>query len=74
MTDRAFVYLRRRRDRRSRFLGIVSVKPRPARGAQVQLVFRDKVESGRVTAVSPANWDDHVGVTPTIHVMQDELK
>ena len=74
MSDRAFVYLRRRNDRRPRFLGLVGVRPRPAKGAQVQLFFRGKVERGRVIAVSPDYWGDQIGVTPTLHVIQDEPK
>ncbi len=40
MSDRAFVFLRRLRDQRSRFLGVVTVKPRPIEGAQVHLDVR----------------------------------
>jgi hypothetical protein len=72
MSDRAYVFLRRLRDQRSRFMGVLRVRPRPARGAQVQLVFRNRVESGRVAYIEPANWDGHTGGTPTIHVVQDE--
>ena len=74
MSDKAFVYLRRRSDQRSRILGVVRVKPRPARGARVQLFYRGKIERGRVIAVLPVYWSDHIGITPTIHVIQDEPK
>ena len=74
MSDMAFVYLRRRRDRRPRFLGAVNVEPRPARGVEVLMHFRGRVETGRVIAVSPVDWNGLTGVTPTIHVVQIEPK
>ena len=70
MTDRAFVFVWRVRERRSRFLGVVTVKPRPTRGARVQFEFRGKIEIGRVAAIEPTNWNGSVGVTPTIYVVQ----
>jgi hypothetical protein len=70
MSDRAFVFLRRVREQRPRFLGVVTVKPRPTRGARIQFEFRGKTETGRVASIEPENWDGSAGVTPTIHVVQ----
>jgi hypothetical protein len=72
MSDRAFVFLQRLRDQRSRFLGVVTVKPRPIEGAQVHLEVRGKTVTGRVASITPANWNPQCGVTPTIHVTQDK--
>ncbi len=72
MSSRAFVFLQSLRDQRSRFLGVVTVNPRPARGMQIQLKFRGKTETGRVTSIEPANWDSRPDVTPTIYVTQGE--
>ena len=72
MSDRAFVFLRRLRDQRSRFLGVVTVKPRPIEGAQVHLDVRGNTVTGRVASITPAKWDPQSGVTPTIHVTQDK--
>lgn len=72
MTSRAFVFLQRLREPRLRCLGVVTVKPHPARGVQIQLEFRGKTETGRVTSITPTNWDGRPGVTPTIYVVQGE--
>ena len=63
MSSKAFVFLRRLREQRSRFLGVLKVNPRPAKGVQIQLEFRGKTEHGRVVSISPANW----AAEPTSH-------
>ncbi len=70
MTDRAFVFLWRVREQRSQFLGVVTVKSRPTRGARIQFEFRGKTEFGHVASIEPTNWDASAGVTPTIYVVQ----
>lgn len=58
LSYRAFVFLRRLREQRSRFLDVVPVKPRPEKGAQIQLQFRGKAETGHVTSIEPEGWAD----------------
>ena len=42
MSNRAFVFLRRLNDQRSRFLGVVTVRPEPATDAQIQVELKFK--------------------------------
>lgn len=72
MSCRAFVFLQSLREQRLRCLGVMTVKPHPARGVQIQLEFRGKTETGRVTSFEPANWDGRRDATPTIYVAQGE--
>ena len=51
----------------AKYIGEIDVTPRPVRNGRTVFTHAGKIETGRVEAVEPSDWDK-TGTIPTIHV------
>jgi hypothetical protein len=67
MAFKARVYLQRHGETEAKYIGEIDITPRPIRNGRTVFTHAGKVETGRVEAVDPPDWDK-TGAIPTVRV------